>query len=60
MISYRPLWETMQKKDITTYQLIICPETIQRGAERCKRMAWKAVCLGATADREFYCSQYLE
>ena len=22
MISYRPLWETMQKKDITTYQLI--------------------------------------
>ncbi len=28
MISYKPLWETMQKKGITTYQLI------QQGIDR--------------------------
>lgn len=34
MISYKPFWQTIEKKQITTYQLIykyaILPDTIQR------------------------------
>jgi DNA-binding Xre family transcriptional regulator len=34
MISYKPLWETLNKKNVTTYELIykqgISPNTIQR------------------------------